>query len=351
MNIGIVGAGSLGTAIAQLIANNSNNDNNINNSTIADGNDKGDISNKIVDISNIFLYARRSELAIQINSNNVNADYFPTIPLNKKIIGVSDFSKFGDCDIIFLCVPSSGLRNTLNNIKNDLGDNFDSNVIFVSTIKGVEQDSLKTTSQIISEYFDNSCVVFSGPNFASEIAINLPTVANLASSDINASKKVKEVLENTEFKVEIINDAIGVEFCGIIKNINAIAYGICQGMNINDNARFAVLTKAFNENKNIIKAIGGQEATIDDYCGFGDIILTSTSKESRNHTLGMLYGQRIVIDEKSSGVIFEGKNSIKAIKKICDDNSVNSIIVEFVYDVLVNNILPKSAFITMWRNL
>ncbi|MGL6298795.1 MAG: NAD(P)H-dependent glycerol-3-phosphate dehydrogenase [Methanobacteriaceae archaeon] len=336
MNIGIVGAGSLGTAIAQLVANNTN------------GNNKNDNTNNI---TNIFLYARRSELANQINNNNINSDYFPTILLNEKIIAVNDFSSFADCEIIFLCVPSSGVRDTLNSIKNELGDNFNSNTIFVSTIKGVEQDSLKTTSQIISEYFEAPCVVFSGPNFASEIALNLPTVANLASKNSSASEKVKAKLENSEFKVEIINDAIGAEFCGIIKNINAIAYGICQGMNINDNARFAVLTKAFNENKNIITALGGEKATIDDYCGFGDIILTSTSKESRNHTLGMLYGQRIAIDEESSGVIFEGKNSIKAIKKICDDNNVNSVIVDFVYDVLVNNIIPKSAFINMWEKL
>lgn len=342
MNIGIVGAGSLGTAIAQLIANNSNNNangrNNINN----------DNANNI---SNIFLYARRNELANQINNYNVNSDYFPTISLNEKIIAVNDFSKFTDCEIIFLTVPSSGVRDTLNNIKNELGDNFNINTIFVSTIKGVEQNSLKTTSQIISEYFETPCVVFSGPNFASEIVLNLPTVVNIASDDINASEKVKNTLKNSEFKVEIINDAIGAEFCGIIKNISAIAYGICQGMNINDNARFAVLTKAFNENKNIITTLGGKKATIDDYCGFGDIILTSTSKESRNYTLGMLYGQRIAIDEESSGVIFEGKNSIKAIKKICDDNNVNSVIVDFVYDILVNNIIPKSAFINMWEKI
>ena len=122
-------------------------------------------------------------------------------------------------------------------------------------------------------------------------------------------------------------------------------------MNINENARYGVLTKGFEETRNIIKNIGGDESTVGEYCGFGDLVLTSTSSESRNHTLGMLYGQRIIVDEKASGIVFEGKNSIMAIKDICEKNNTKSVVVDFVYDVIINQIPPKIAFKTLWENI
>jgi glycerol-3-phosphate dehydrogenase (NAD(P)+) len=122
-------------------------------------------------------------------------------------------------------------------------------------------------------------------------------------------------------------------------------------MNINENARYGVLTKGYDDTKKIIKAIGGDETTAGEYCGFGDLVLTSTSSESRNHTLGMLYGQRIIVDEKASGIVFEGKNSIMAIKEICEKTDTKSVIVDFVFDVIVKQIPPKIAFKTLWDNI
>ena len=125
-----------------------------------------------------------------------------------------------------------------------------------------------------------------------KLPFHLFTAANISSNNSKNLDLVKKVLTTDKFNVKINDDIIGTECCGVIKNINAIAYGICEGMNINDNARYAVLTKGFNETKDIIEAMGGKRSTVDDYCGFGDLVLTATSRESRNHTLGMLYGQR-----------------------------------------------------------
>ena len=191
----------------------------------------------------------------------------------------------------------------------------------------------------------------SGPNFASEIVLNLPTVSNIASKNRECSIKVKEILQTDHFKVKIIDDVIGLEICGVIKNINAIANGICEGMSVNENARYGVLTRGFNDSIEIVKSIGGVAQTAREYCGFGDLVLTSTSPESRNHTLGMLYGQKLIVDEKASGVVFEGKNSIMAIKDICDKNDLNSTVVDFVYDVIVEKVPPKFAFIELWNNI
>ena len=283
--VGIIGAGSLGTALAQIVSQN---------------------------VDEVCLYLRREELANTINETGINNEYYPNTKLEENIIATNDYNDLKDCNIIFLSIPSSAFRSTLSEIKDCINED----TILVTTAKGIEYPSLKTMGKIIEEYFDSDYVALSGPNFASEMILNLATVSNIASRNNENALRVKEVLSTDHFKVKIIPDVIGLEICGIIKNINAIANGICEGMNINENARYGVLTKGFEETKKIIESIGGDESTAGEYCGFGDLVLTSTSSESRNHTLGMLYGQRIIVDEKASGIVFEGKNSIMAIKDI-----------------------------------
>lgn len=318
--VAVIGAGGLGTAMAQLISNNA-------------------------DI--VYLYARRKEVAEQISKTGYNVEYYPNLKLAQNICPINTFKYLRECEIIFICVPSSEIRKALD----DIGPYLSNDCVIVSTAKGIEYPSLKTMSQIITEKLKRSPVVLSGPNFAFEIAFSLFTATNIASENQDHLKRVEEILSTEKFKVKVKNDKIGTECCGVIKNINAIAYGICEGMNLNDNARYAVLTKGFNETRDIIEALGGDPKTVDDYCGFGDLILTATSRESRNHTLGMLYGQRIVVDEESSGIIFEGKNSIRAIKELCEKNSVDSHTVKFVYDVIVNQTPPKIAFKKFWDEI
>ena len=297
--VGILGAGSLGTALAQIVAQN---------------------------VENVFLLSRREEQRETINSTHINSEYYPNVKLEENIIATTDYNDLKDCGIIFLSVPSSAFRSTLSTLKNYV----DSDAILVTTAKGIEYPSLKTMGRLIEEYFDEDYVALSGPNFASEIVLNLST---------------------PKFKLKIIDDVDGLEICGIIKNINAIANGICEGMNIHENARYGILTKGFEETKKIVESIGGDASTAEEYCGFGDLVLTSTSSESRNHTLGMLYGQRIIVDEKASGIVFEGKNSIMAIKDICRNTNTESVIVDFVYDVIVKQIPPKIAFKSLWDNI
>lgn len=318
--VGVIGGGSLGTALAQILSQN---------------------------VDEVYLHLRRQELADTINQTGFNNEYYPNTKLNENIIATADFNYLKDCEIIFLSVPSSALRETLSDLKEYISNE----TILVSTAKGIEYPSLKTMGNLIEEYFDDEYVSLSGPNFASEMILNLETVSNIASKNKDNSIKVKEVLATQKFKVKIIDDVAGLEICGVIKNINAIANGICKGMNINENARYAILTKGFEETQKIVEAIGGDPSTVKEYCGFGDLVLTSTSNESRNHTLGMLYGQRIIVDEDASGIVVEGKKSIKAIKDICEKTDTESIVVDFVYDVVVNQMRPKIAFKKLWEKI
>ena len=244
--------------------------------------------------------------------------------------------------------PDSDQSKLYNELVNKIVNN---ECIFVSTAKGIENGTNKTMSTIIKEITDRDPVAFSGPNIASEMVKSLSASTTIACENEDYLNKVKSVLVTDSFKVNANTDVIGTEYCGIIKNVVAISQGICEGMDINNNAKFAVFTKSYNETKDIIEKLGGKRDTVDDYCGFGDIVTASTLTVSRNHTLGVLSGQGIVVDEKASGVLFEGKNTTKILKNICDELNINSLTVDFVYDVIINQINPKIAFYKLWEQL
>ena len=320
LTVGVIGAGAMGTAISQILAENAN---------------------------TVYLYARNKEICNEVNNSNHNSIYYPNIKLKKNIIGINDFEKLTDTDIIFLCVPSSTIREITIKLNKIISEK----CIIVTTAKGIEHDTNKRMTEIIEEISNKPPVALSGPNIASEMIKNLPSATTIACKNENYLKYVKQALETQKFKVNANTDVIGTEFCGVIKNVIAISQGILEGLNINDNARFALFTKSYKEVKKFIEKIGGNGDTVDDYCGFGDIITASTFSVSRNHTLGVLHGQGIVIDEKASGVLFEGKNTVKIIKKICEENDIEFLTNEFTYDVIINKKNPKLAYTEFWEKI
>ena len=319
-NIGVVGAGAMGTAISQIICENA---------------------------QNILLYARRKEIVDSINETHFNEDYFPNVRLEDNIIAINDLNELKDAEVIFLTLPSSTIRGVTRKLNDIISDD----CVLVSTAKGLEKGSQKRMSEVIEEETGNSATVLSGPNIASEMVERTFSSASIACKNKQYLEKVKRALSTPKFKVSASDDVIGVEYCGVIKNVIAISQGICEGMKINDNARFSVFTKTYNETKNLIEKFGGNPDTVDDYCGFGDIITASTLNVSRNHTLGVLYGQKIVIDEKASGVLFEGKNTIIIMKALCEKYDIECATVDFTYDVIIDGINPKKAFEKFWDKL
>jgi len=319
LKVGVIGAGSMGTAVSQTVAPN----------------------------ANVLLYARRKEVCEDINQTNINSQYFPNVKLHENITAISDLNELKDVEIIFLCIPSSVMREMVTKLKKIVSKN----CIFVSSAKGLERNTNKRMTEIIEEVIERPAVAFSGPNIASEMVKSLSASTTIACENEDYLNKVKDILVTNSFKVNANTDVIGTEFCGIIKNVVAISQGICEGMDINNNAKFAVFTKSYTETKDIIEKLGGKRDTVDDYCGFGDIVTASTLSVSRNHTLGVLRGQGIVIDEKASGVLFEGKNTTLILKNLCDELNIHSLTVDFVYDVIINQMNPKTAFYKLWEQL
>lgn len=320
LNVGIIGAGAMGTAISQTIAKNAN---------------------------KIYLYARKKEICDEINNKRYNSQYYPNVKLQDNILAVNDLNELKDANVLFLCIPSSVVRDITKKLVKITSDD----CIFVNTAKGLEKNTNKRMGEVIKEEIKRSPVILSGPNIASEMVQNFFTATTIASENSDELKIIENLLSSDRFKVNSNNDIIGTEFCGIIKNVLAISQGICEGMNLNDNARFAIFTKSYNETKDLIEKLGGARDTVDDYCGFGDIVTASTLNVSRNHTLGVLYGQKIIIDEKASGVLFEGKNTTKIMKELCGELNYECLTVNFVYDVIIRKINPKESFKLFWDNI
>lgn len=318
-NVGIIGAGAMGTALAQTIAPN----------------------------AKVLLYARRDEVAQDINSTRINSQYFPTVRLHENIVAVSDFDDLQNVEVIFLCIPSSAMRTTITELNAVINDK----CIYVNTAKGIENKTNKRMTEVIKEITKRDAVALSGPNIASEMVRGLFASATIACENEEYLNKVKMVLSTDIFKVNALNDVIGTEFCGIIKNVIAISQGICEGMDTNYNAKFTLFTKSYEEAKDIIEKIGGKRETVDDYCGFGDIITASTLSVSRNQTLGVLYGKGIIVDEEASNILFEGKNTVVILKQLCDNLNIESLTVNFVYDIIINKANPKTAFFDFWDKL
>jgi len=317
--IGIIGAGGLGTALAQSISNN---------------------------VDEIFLFCKREEIKDDILLNGYNKEYYPYVKLSKKINPINDILFLEDANIIFLCVPSSEVRNISKIIRDKLTPN-----ILVSTSKGIEYPSLKTMSQIIYEETNINPVVMSGPNFASEIIINQPTVTCLSSKNKYSLRKISSLLSTDNFLIEENYDVIGTEYCGFLKNVYAIAFGVCIGLHLNENALASIITKSYKEMRDIILKCGGDKNTLDSFSGLGDLFLTCTSNNSRNHALGLLYGQKIISEYKNDGVLFEGIKSLKTTKLLCEKFNINECVVSFVYNILINKIKPEIAFTKMWWSI
>lgn len=320
LTVGVVGAGSMGTAISQSIAKN---------------------------VDKVYLYARNNKICKEINNNHHNSIYYPNFELKHNIIGINNYNELKNVNLIFLCVPSSTIRE----ITTKLNKIISKKCIIISTAKGIEKNTNKRMTEIIESIINRPCVALSGPNIASEMVKNMPSATTIACKNKEYLNCVKYALESKNFKVNSNTDVIGTELCGVIKNVIAISQGIFEGLNINNNARYALFTTSYNEVKEFIDKIGGNKDTVDDYCGFGDIITASTLSVSRNHTLGVLHGQGIVVDEKASGVLFEGKNTVKIIKNICDEHNITFLTNDFVYDVIINNKNPNSAYNEFWEKI
>ncbi|MBO4360119.1 MAG: NAD(P)-dependent glycerol-3-phosphate dehydrogenase [Eubacteriaceae bacterium] len=224
--------------------------------------------------------------------------------------------------------------------------------LVVDVAKGIEAGSLMTMSQIIEEeagkcpgHEDIRMVVLSGPTHAEEVAVDLPTVIVSASKDPQAAQKVQEIFTTDVMRVYTNDDVYGVELCGALKNVMALAAGMSGGLGYGDNARAALITRGITELARLGRAMGCEPSTFYGLTGMGDLIVTATSEHSRNNRCGYLIGSGVAPGEavKQIGMVVEGINALEAAVELADKYGVEMPIVNAVDSILKGKLPPREA--------
>lgn len=243
-------------------------------------------------------------------------------------------------DLIIIAIPTAFLNETSKKLKKY----YNNEPICIAT-KGIEQGSCRFVYDIIKENLKTDKIsVLSGPSFAIDI-VNGGTVGlALASQDKETIEIVTKALSNNHFKLRKTHDIIGVEICGAIKNVIAIASGMIAGMNQTESTKAMFLTESLHDIKSLIKGLGSDGDTVLTYAGFGDLLLTATSKKSRNYTLGYMIGNNAPkeeIEKYIKNTTIEGLYTLKAIKELVKDKDVDMPIINLIEEIIYEGKKPK----------
>ena len=315
--IAIVGAGSWGTTLAVLLG------------------EKG---------FDVKLWARREELANEIEAKKENTQYLPGVKIPGNVIADHSLKNvLDDSEMIILAVPSEFFRKTAKIIKN-----YFSNQIVVSVAKGIEHDTGKRMSQIIEDELGKKTkiAVLSGPNHAEEVSMKMPTASVVASKEKQTGKIVADYLATPYFKLYQLNDVVGVEVCGAVKNITAIATGVCDGLGLGDNSKASIITLGLMEMNNFGRIFGAKRGTVYGLAGVGDLIATCTSRHSRNRFVGeqLAKGKKMEdINKEMHVMIAEGVPTTKAVYEYIIKHNIVMPLTHQAYEVLFRNKNIKQA--------
>jgi len=294
----------------------------------------------------VSLLPRREEQAVSISENRENRDYLPGIPFPEQI-RVERLEKHAleGVQVVFLGVPSSGMRTWMERIKGLVTDH--EKRLFVSLAKGLELDSGKTPCEIIQEHLRDQWVAcLSGPTFAGEVAEGKPAAMTLASESLEPIvEETQKALSGPSMRIYLSRDLKGVELGGCLKNVYAIAAGCCQGLKLGDNAQAALLTRALAEMVRVGNALGAKAETFYGLSGFGDLVATCHGSWSRNRTFGEAVGRggkaRQILQDQKTAV--EGYHTSKSFHQLLKAKGIEAPILEEVYRILYNEKTPSMA--------
>lgn len=286
----------------------------------------------------VTLVPRRIEHALALSSERENKDYLPGYRLPHTIqIGCEIGPVLMETDVVFLACPSKALRSLCEQVR-DCMDSAWQLKLFVVMCKGLEMKSLKTPSEIVQEFFpDVVCGALSGPTFAGEVAAGNPTAVTFAvSSELQSAEKYQEAFSSLSLRVYLSNDVRGTELGGILKNVYAIASGLCDGLRLGDNAKAALLTRSLNELVRLGQLLGGEKETFYGLSGFGDLVATCSGTWSRNRTFGEKIAQGETPESIVSGqkAVVEGYRATDCIQQLCQQKGLDAPILAQIHAVL-----------------
>lgn len=320
--ISVVGGGAWGTAIASHLAG------------------KGRL---------VTLWAYEPEVVEEINARHTNSVFLPGVELYAGVSATASLEDACGAGIVFFVIPSHVMEGVVKKIAPLLGPD----TIVVSATKGIENKNLRLPSDIFNESLlpetARRLVCLSGPTFAREVALGLPTAVTASSRDPEAAGAVQEALSDRRMRVYTHGDIIGAELGGAVKNVVAIAAGISDGMKLGHNARAALITRGLAEMARLGRAMGAKNETFAGLAGIGDLILTATGDLSRNRTVGLRLGLGESLADITAGMkaVAEGVLTSRSVHGLALKKGVEMPVCREVYLVCHEGKYPKKAVVDL----
>ncbi|MBI5592118.1 MAG: NAD(P)-dependent glycerol-3-phosphate dehydrogenase [Deltaproteobacteria bacterium] len=319
LKIGVVGAGSWGTALANLLGT------------------KG---------YPIDFWVFEEEVRFQIRTFRENRIFLPGIPLSERLNPTGDLKQaVTGKDLVLMVVPSHLMRAVSQRMSPDVPDN----ALIVSASKGIENQTYLTMSGVLAQTLphipETRIAALSGPSFAKEVALQSPTVVTVAARDPASAAQVQHVFATPAFRVYTHDDVIGVELGGSVKNVIAIAAGMIDGLGLGLNTRAALITRGLAEIRRLGLKLGANPHTFAGLAGIGDLVLTCTGDLSRNHTVGKKIGEGKSLADilSETRTVAEGVKTAESVYNLSSKLGVDMPISHAVYHILYEGLSPKEA--------
>jgi glycerol-3-phosphate dehydrogenase (NAD(P)+) len=313
-DIAVIGSGSWGTALAVLLSRNGH---------------------------EVKLWGHKSEHVIQLASDRENKKYLPGLTFPVNLTPMYDLKEVVQgSDIVLMVVPSHAFREIFLKVSPYLEEKCH----IISAVKGIENETLATMTQIAEEIlsksktknYNNEIGVLSGPSFAKEVALCMPTAVTIGFKKIEVAIEIQQIFVNEYFRVYASSDVIGIEICSAFKNVIAIAAGVCEGLGYGLNTRAALITRGLAEMKRLGKKLNAEDGTFSGLSGIGDLLLTCTGDLSRNRMVGIKLGQGQKINQivEEMSMVAEGIKTTRSVYDLATKLAIEMPILEQVYQII-----------------
>lgn len=319
----VFGAGSFGTAIASVLA---------------------------VNFDEVVLWGRDPATIAALNERHENPGYLPGLALSPKIRGTTDLQHAAEgAELVAVATPSQATRDLMSKVATWVP----SHVPVVSVAKGIENETLLTMTEVLEqclpEAYHPSIAVLSGPSFAKEMVLGMPTVVTIAARWEKTAQKAQALFSSERFRAYTSTDVVGVQVGGSLKNVIAIAAGMSDGLGLGHNTRAAIITRGLAEISRIAMRMGANPLTLSGLAGMGDLVLTCTGELSRNRKVGVELGKGRSLDDilKEMKQVAEGVKTAKSARDLSAKLSVELPICSQVYQIAYEGKSPKAAVLDL----
>ena len=318
MKITVVGAGTWGTALGRVLALNGH---------------------------EVCIWSRFHEETDSLSASRKHP-HLPNSVIPDTIQFSSDIKQASEAEFLIMAVPSVFMRETAHDFAPFINDH----TLLISAAKGIESSTLMTLTEVITDELQqagkpNTVTALSGPTHAEEVARDLPTLIVSACEDMAAAKQVQRLFDGTCIRPYVNPDIKGVQICGALKNVEALAVGIARGLGYGDNTCAALITRGMEEIRRLGLAMGCREKTFFGLAGIGDLIVTATSQHSRNNRCGFLIGQGETVRDavREIGMVVEGMNALPAAVALCEKFQMDMPLIHAVRMIIMENAQPSEV--------